>query len=201
MDSCAVDTAQVGTSNLSTRLWVVPKFTFMDDNDLDFEVRTQIWMKTIDVQMHFNNLEMKVRNFGLTALGSLTAAAAFAYQQEERQVTIFLLVFSSIVWFAFYQMDRHWYHQLLLGAVASAAQLEKDIPDASLSTDISRHICSQNAPWTYRAFKALKKKLGSRIQPAKGEEQDLTETRMKLFYLTVGLPPLLAAAVVTACLP
>ncbi len=158
--------------------------------DSEQEEKIQVWMKTIDVQMHFNNLEMKVRNFGLTAVGSLVAAAAFAYQDDEKKITTVLLVFSSIVWFAFYCMDRRWYHQLLLAAVESAKKLEDDIPAASLSRDIKEHVCSLEPSWLGNLLSSFR----DNAKPGK----DPTETQMQFFYLIIGTPPLATAALLVA---
>src|ERR1019366_5191697 len=38
----------------------------------------EIWKKTIDVQQHFNDLGMKVRNFGLTLLVGVLGGTALA---------------------------------------------------------------------------------------------------------------------------
>jgi hypothetical protein len=35
----------------------------------------EIWKVTIDVQKHFNDLSIQVRNFAMTELGALLAAA------------------------------------------------------------------------------------------------------------------------------
>jgi FMN phosphatase YigB (HAD superfamily) len=51
------------------------------DEDLQISNAIEIWKKTVDVQQHFNDLEMRVRNFGLTIVGALIAAVGFTYQQ------------------------------------------------------------------------------------------------------------------------
>lgn len=39
-----------------------------------------IWEKVIDVQMHFNDLCLRVRNFAVSLLGVLLGAAAISYR-------------------------------------------------------------------------------------------------------------------------
>jgi len=57
------------------------------DNQKD-EVKNgiDIWKKTVDVQQHFNDLEMRIRNFAITIVGALIAAMGFTYQQGLEQL-------------------------------------------------------------------------------------------------------------------
>lgn len=98
----------------------------------------EVWKKCVDVQQHFNDLSMRVRNFAITAVGAFLAAVGFTYQQG-LQVELFGKVFSSglgiiiaaaFAWFAFFLMDRYWYHVFLRGAVAHAAKIEAEFSDA-----------------------------------------------------------------------
>lgn len=41
----------------------------------------EAWKKTVDVQQHFNDLEMRIRNIALSAMTAVLGAAAFAYHQ------------------------------------------------------------------------------------------------------------------------
>jgi hypothetical protein len=40
------------------------------------EVQVEIWKKTVDVQQHFNDLELRIRNFALAVLGAFWHLAA-----------------------------------------------------------------------------------------------------------------------------
>lgn len=42
----------------------------------------EIWKKVVDVQQHFNDLEMRIRNFALTTAGVLILAVGFTYQHS-----------------------------------------------------------------------------------------------------------------------
>lgn len=109
----------------------------------------EIWKKSVDVQQHFNDLEMRIRNFGLTVLGVLIAAVGFSYQNKlETTVNGYtfpaglgFIAAAGIAWFMFYIMDRYWYHVLLKGAVDHAskieAELKNEVPDISLGQTIS----------------------------------------------------------------
>lgn len=96
-----------------------------------------VWKKTVDVQQHFNDLEMRIRNFAVTIVGVLIAAVGFTYQQS-LETTLFgfkfaaglgIVLAAAIVWLGFFLMDRFWYHILLKGAVKHASLIEKKYSD------------------------------------------------------------------------
>lgn len=73
----------------------------------------EIWKKVIDVQQHFNSIEMQIRNFAVTILAGILAAAGLALRNP-KNISIFNLSISSasailfggiIVLFSFYFMD------------------------------------------------------------------------------------------------
>lgn len=109
----------------------------------------EIWKKSVDVHQHFNDLEMRIRNFALTVVGALIAAVSFTYQQG-LQTHIFgttipaglgLVAAAFFAWIGFFLMDRYWYHVLLKGAVLHSAKIEKryaaSIPGIGLGMTIS----------------------------------------------------------------
>ncbi|WP_367358427.1 hypothetical protein [Methanothrix sp.] len=111
-------------------------------------MQVEIWKKVIDVQQHFNAIEMQIRNFAVTILAGILAAAGLALR-EPKNIKIFNFIVSSasailiggiIVLLAFYFMDRFWYHRLLQGAVTQGERLENEIkktlPEAALSQTI-----------------------------------------------------------------
>ncbi|MBR1223018.1 HAD family hydrolase [Bradyrhizobium sp. U87765 SZCCT0131] len=114
----------------------------------------EIWKKCTDVHQHFNDLEMRTRNFAITVVGALLAAISFTYQQG-LQANIFGVTFPAgagfvaaalFAWFGFFLMDRYWYHILLKGAVDHSAKIEaryaNTIPEIGLGKTISE--ASQN---------------------------------------------------------
>lgn len=107
-----------------------------------------VWKKVIDVQQHFNDLEMRIRNFAISIVGVLIAAVGFTYQQG-LETTLWGLKFGSglglvlaaiIVWWGFYLMDRWWYHVLLKGAVTHAAKIEDAYKDRVPGIDLGKTI-------------------------------------------------------------
>lgn len=115
----------------------------LDKKDLVVE----IWKKCVDVQMHFNGIELQIRNYAVTLLVAVIGAAAYALK-EHLDVKLFDHTFSMAVtilpagilgWSAFYFMDRHWYHRLLLGSVYHTIRIEKAVgPELELSVAIGR---------------------------------------------------------------
>jgi hypothetical protein len=114
-----------------------------------------IWKTSIDVQQHFNDLELRIRNFAVTLLVAIVGAMAFSL--KERYVVSIggisfplaaaVLCAGIIGWLAFYFMDMHWYHRLLLGSVNHSVAIEKDravtMPELGLSRAIGKE-----SPWS-----------------------------------------------------
>lgn len=106
---------------------------------LSLERRIDVWKECIEVQRHFNDLELRIRNFAVTVLVGVLGATAFALK-EHYQITILgapfplsvsILFAGALGWLGFYFMDRHWYHRLLLGSVFHTIDVEKTAGDAS----------------------------------------------------------------------
>ncbi|PZU06709.1 hypothetical protein [Sphingomonas sp.] len=116
------------------------------------DIQIEIWKTIIDVQKHFNELEMRVRNVAVTVLAAFLAAAGFTMKENmhvalgcaQISLTSLVLAGGTLCWLAFYGMDRFWYHRLLIGAVRQgmiaedalaerypAIRLTKAIGDAS----------------------------------------------------------------------
>ena len=104
---------------------------------LDYEV--QAWKLAIEVQEHFNTLEMQIRNFAITVLGGVIGAAALVHKDSPLSSKM-ILIAGLVIWLAFFTMDRLWYHQLLTGSVKHAQRIEDrlkgTIPGISLSQAI-----------------------------------------------------------------
>lgn len=88
----------------------------MDEKQVVFEA----WKQAVTVQMHFNELAMKLRAFALTLISALVTAESLAGNEGGYGATAAAIV----SWIAFYLMDRFWYHSLLIGAVLYGRSLE-----------------------------------------------------------------------------
>ncbi len=125
--------------------------TFEDTSPDRVSIAVDIWKKTVDVQQHFNDLELRIRNYAVTVLAAMLGLAAYGLR-ENLQATVFgvrtsvaaALLYSAILpWSAFYLMDRHWYHRLLYGAVHHGQRIERRwqriLPEMALTDSIGEH--------------------------------------------------------------
>jgi hypothetical protein len=106
------------------------------------------WKYIVGVQMHFNQMVMQVRNFGITLVVASIGAAGFAIKegvtttvQGHRISVSSLLVLGGLVgWIAFYLLDRWYYHMLLVGAVAKATEIERAVRSTMPYIDVGEAI-------------------------------------------------------------
>lgn len=110
----------------------------------------EAWKVTIQVQQHFNDIELRIRQMAITVLAATLGIAATAFQAStpltfggvETSLATMILGAGLVAWAAFYFVDNVWYHRLLLGAVAHGSslenQLEEDVPGIGLTNEIGR---------------------------------------------------------------
>lgn len=125
----------------------------LGEKQIDEQV-IDIWKTSIDVQQHFNDLELRIRNFAVTLLVAIVGATAFSL--KERYVVSMggisfplaaaVLCAGIIGWLAFYFMDMHWYHRLLLGSVKHTLKIEKERAVTKPELGLSRAI-GDESPW------------------------------------------------------
>jgi len=100
------------------------------------------WGKSIDVQQHFNELEMKIRNYVITVVVAVFGAAGIAMKENLPVLASLILVFGVVGVLLFWMMDALWYHRLLKGAVDHATfiehRLSKHLPELGLSESIGK---------------------------------------------------------------
>ena len=114
----------------------------------NLEQQIEIWKKTVDVQQHFNEIEMKIRNLFITFLGAIVAATTIIIDQnfsfplngKPTSLAVVLLIASLPVIAVIYFMDRHWYHRLLYGAVKSGMEIEKRLQYYGLEIGLTDNI-------------------------------------------------------------
>jgi len=112
------------------------------------ELQYKAWEKTVDVQMHFNDLCLRLRSYAISILGVLLGATALAYRYAgpveifcfKLHTSAIFLAVSIIVWLAFYLMDRFWYHELLRGSVRHGSLLEDSLNDSIPNIDLANSI-------------------------------------------------------------
>lgn len=109
------------------------------DNDLEYQMK--VWDKTIDVQMHFNELQMKIRNFAILVISALIGAAGIALKDRvvidqtilwmhfQGNLSAIFFGAAAVTWLAFFFMDHNWYYPLLIGAVKHGMAIEESLKD------------------------------------------------------------------------
>jgi hypothetical protein len=113
-----------------------------------------VWKTAVDVQQHFNDLELRIRNFAVTLLVAVVGATAFALKERYTvsiegttfSLGVAVLCAGIIGWLAFYFMDMHWYHRLLIGAVKQTLSIEAQRETSAPELGLSRAI-GKESPW------------------------------------------------------
>lgn len=115
-----------------------------------------IWKKVIDVQMHFNDIELKIRQFAVT-LTTLIIGGFFALSgtgkisksislgDYEINTISIAFISTAFIWMIFYFMEQVWYHPLLIGAVKEGMNLEKII-SKEIDVDGLTNTIGKNSP-------------------------------------------------------
>ncbi len=98
----------------------------------------EAWKMTIQVQQHFNDIEMKIRGLAITVLTAVVGAAALAIQNGRAHLAVGIFFMGLVAWLLFLFVDHFWYHRLLIGAVKQGKVIEELLPAAfGLSTKIA----------------------------------------------------------------
>ena len=107
------------------------------------------WKYVVSVQMHFNDMEMKIRNLYFTILaaaigaigvvqGKIVEIPYLALQFSLAMIVLFTVIPVSAL---FYFIDRHWYHRLLQASVIQGGAIENmyktELPEIQLGNAIS----------------------------------------------------------------
>jgi hypothetical protein len=108
-----------------------------------------IWKHGVGVQMHFNDMGMKIRTLYFTILAAAMGLIGVVqgkiviieYPLIHIHLVLFVLLAIIPISMLFYFLDAHWYHRLLLGAVEHCGNIEKnykdELPEIQLGTLIS----------------------------------------------------------------
>ena len=116
------------------------------------KLKVDVWKTIIDVQKHFNDLEMKVRNFGILILSAFIGAIGVSFNSGSSLIFFggsysiagILAFGAAIVWMLFYFVDVYWYHPLLLGAVNKGIAIEEEIGVDIVNIDLTKTIGSSS---------------------------------------------------------
>lgn len=174
----------------------------------------EAWKKTIDVQQHFNEICMKIRNVYATLLAGLFALigiletrtedvmiSAFGY---EIHGVLFILLGIYGMSMLFYFIDRHWYHRLLVGSVLNGLEVEKYLNKKLVGFKLTSFIgdnsaldISKNTPGNWTLF-LLAKTLFADVTVRDGKFLLRSDAKLTIFYKSLAYVSLVALAII-AC--
>jgi hypothetical protein len=129
--------------------------------------RVEYWKQIASIQMHFNDMCIRTRWLGLTAIATLVGAAAIATKEDIRfrlpydwtiGLTSVLMLLSLMLLAALWFLDIHYYYKMLIASVEYGERYEKEMmPDLKVENDgitfyISRKISRRRAWIVSRMF-------------------------------------------------
>lgn len=134
------------------------------------KMNIEIWKTIIDTQKHFNDLEMKVRNFGILILSAFIGAIGVSLKSGytidiidlDLPIGSILALGAAFTWFLFYIVDAHWYHPLLIGAVKKGIEIERELKEQFPHINLTQKIgeeSPQDILWFKNVHSAGKAKI------------------------------------------
>jgi len=166
-------------------------FNFVDyrttyNND-DKKNIIDIWKNVVEVQKHFNDIELRIRNFAITIFTFIFGGVGFSFKTTvpndlfglKHPIAVGLCLIGLVVLYAFYFMDRHWYHRLLQASVNKGMEIENGFmpfyPQIGLAGKIK-----QNSPLIFKFIPSMH-----------------SEVKIRLFYLILSFPFVIVAIVLS----
>lgn len=127
-------------------------FKIKKKNEEVSELDVKAWEKTVEVQMHFNELQMKIRNFSILLVSALVGAGGIALKEHiavdhyvfgvhvNVSLSAILFLVAALSWLAFFFMDHFWYYPLLVGSIKHGQKIEKILADKMPSIGLTTTI-------------------------------------------------------------
>ena len=176
----------------------------MPPTDKEMETYVQIWSKVVDTQMHFNEMCVKSRQFGLAFVtatlglgvvllsreGDFSLTLALIGFQITIHVSVFIVVAAAFALVAVQMLDLNVYHKMLRGAVTFGEDFEENYMkqifdlDKGMTQAISHFSRHQDAAAKITAGK----------YEYTGKDRQNAEVRIRKFY-KVAFRSLLGVAV------
>ncbi len=110
------------------------------------------WKQTSNVQQHFNDVSMKLRNFAVVVFSGFLTGVGLAIHKGIA-ITLLNVEVSAGVLFALagmiatqliHFMDTYWYHVFLKGAVSTSSSIEKEIKNILGVSELSDGISASS---------------------------------------------------------
>lgn len=147
----------------------------------DAMVKLEVWKTTIEVQKHFNEIEWKIRGLALTLITAVLGASALGAKDGtilnlrlfHLKLAAAILIVGIVVWFAFYFVDKVWYHRLLIGSVRYGEAVEESMGDAMPGSGLTKTI-SEASPFPFKWFHL-------------GKQRKIhSDTKLSIYYWVIG---------------
>ncbi|MCT7509995.1 HAD family hydrolase [Aliarcobacter cryaerophilus] len=159
------------------------EFKFNENTEKELENLIKIWDRTIDVQKHFNDIELKIRQLAITVsgllLGGIITASKLTPSGENSNLISIGFFLTAIIWLIFYFVDRCWYHPLLKGSVDAGLELEDKISSKLKITGLTKHI-GKRSPINLKILAGKKLHSGH---------------KMDIFYISIILALMIASVI------
>lgn len=135
----------------------------MDKTVIDGNV-VKVWEKSIDVQIHFNDLIMRNRTIVTSLITTVFGFAAFLLKDVGKTIAIhqchvsvvsIIIIVGVLFLLAYAVLDFCYYLPLLLGAVNFTLEMDEKFSELGLSKSISNSITGKRAKKTLLFFYAL----------------------------------------------
>jgi hypothetical protein len=168
----------------------------------DLDRIVTIWSRVVQTQEHFNDICMRVRTLYATVIAAIIASygvlienskQSIALDKVEIDAVVPMTLAASLAAYLFYFVDRHWYHSLLLGAVAQGAEIESKwahkIPELQLGSKILEKspVSLDSRPVAY-----LFARMFVRDPRLRSERKVHSDAKIEIFYKPVARLMLLA---------
>lgn len=121
-----------------------------------------MWKQAVEVQMHFNDIEWRIRGLALTVATFALGAAGVAAKDGTRvgwfSLGALVILIGLLLWYAFYFVDRVWYHPLLKASVEHGTKIEDEIRKTLPAAGMTASITAGSAYPTKRVVRFLSRR-------------------------------------------
>lgn len=167
-----------------------------DPNSEELKSAVEVWKQIISVQMHFNDIEMRIRNLYVTILLANVAATGWVLDRRLKlelsalgvHYATALLGAGLIASYLFYFSDRYWYHHLLKGAVDQGRLLDQHYGAHIRALGLTSQISGASPIMGFRRRKWGRALSFLRIisppRPGEGPNDLHSTAKIELFYKT-----------------
>lgn len=155
-----------------------------------------MWKTSVDVQKHFNDIGWRIRGLALTVATFSLGAAGIAAKDGTRFGPISLgatiLLIGLILWYAFYYVDRYWYHVLLKATVRGGTEFERAVARYLPEAQMTQLVTAASRVKVTRFMALLAGRGGTEKED--GERYMHSDHKLAWFYRVGGATFVIAAA-------